>query len=232
MSIFRAHIFKRAVIGDREEVDIKLFDANEEPINISEGAEGTMVFRGAWSALELYKKYDVVAYNGGSYIFNEDVDPNAAPTISGIPITKLKEGAWPQFQLTVNADSPRAPALSNVAGVVPFDGFAFRLSNSGYLDLVLQPAAGGSRDLYGKLFKLNGSAWDLVSNHDDESSNGHPGVYKSDATAGTYLFTLTTKGGDTPAAYGVSNVFRGGAASQATYAPFVDFPSTKVTQLG
>ena len=220
-----AHLFKRRSIGDREEVDLKLFQPDGSPITIGETAEGTMVWRGAWSPVETYKRGEVVTNGGATFVFNEDVDPNAAPMFAGIPITKIKTGTWPQFTLTVNANSPKAEGISNVAGLVPFDAFTFRLGGSGYLDLVFQPASGGARD------KLNGANWELVSTHDDESTNGHPGVYKSDATAGTYLFALTTKGGDTPAAYGTSNVFRGGAGGQAAYVDYVAFPSAKVTQI-
>lgn len=249
---YGAHIFKRAKVGEREEVTIKLFMPDGTPLELGgeppdpdaggDAPVGTMVYRSTWVLDQNYKKYDVVMYNPGdgyhTYIFDQDHNAGTPQIldVNGTPINKFWDPAVGFVDLVLDANSK----VGN-GGMVPgrYDVFAIKINESGgYLSLRAVDTLARAQDLGAMLWHQKpDSTWELVVSDDDGSGSGKPWIRYSipvqHIMPGVYSYYISrySSGTTEASAEGTTRVSPA-VDNTAVIGSFADFPMTKVTRIG
>jgi hypothetical protein len=251
-NVFNAHIFKQQQLGDREEVRIKIFGPDGEPLDLSSlgggsdpdpggSTSGAMIFKGTWNPALNYKTNEVVVYDDGdgmkTYIFTQDHNAGlpAYTDVNGNPITKFWDPASSRVDLVLGADS-----YVGGGALAPgrYDVFVIKVNAAGLLSLRADDILGQSQDLGAVLWHLKqDGTWETVVQDDDGSGQGKPwiryNIPGTHALPGIYAYYLSrySSGITEAAAAGTTKITPGGD-NTAVIGSFADFPLAKAVALG
>ena len=149
-NMVNAHIFKHRQVGEREEVRLKLFDLDGNPVDLSgsggeedSGPDGSLRWNGNFDG-GYYAWGSVVRFNNHLYTATETFDPDI-PKFGELNLRFLKPDpqAWSDGVITALTPAvPEAPMFTHA------DVWGFSVTSEGYYDVALQNAGAAQVVVY------------------------------------------------------------------------------------